>query len=201
MSHPLARPLVRELRNESQRAFTLIELLAVIGIIAILSAITFGIVKGVNERAAIGQAKAELASLAQSLEEYKRQYGDYPRVGTSATPETTASTGGQSGKFFNSLFGKLGPAGAPIDAKVFIEATKFSLSVATLPTGGNTTPVANAFLDPWGRFYVYAYASGWSTYQLLSAGPDGKILDAFDPSTGVVTPSTTDLDNIYANRN
>jgi len=208
MSYTLARPPVRDLRllrQESKRAFTLIELLAVIAIIALLSAITFGIVKGVNERAAIGQAKAELSVLAQALESYKRQYGDYPQVGTSSALESTASATGQSGKFFNSLFGKLGPTltVVAIDGKSFIEAAKFSLSSSTaLPTSGNKTAVANAFIDPWGRFYVYAYVSGWSTYRLLSVGPDGKVGDTFNNTTGAITASPNDgVDNIYSNSN
>ena len=209
----LARPTVRERRLHRQtgeRAFTLIELLTVIGIIAILSAITFGVVKGVQERAAIGQAKTELSVLATALEAYKGQYGDYPQVGTSSTPDTSTSTTNQSGKFFNSLLGKLGPTGAAIDGKVFIDATKFSLSDSTkLPATGDTIPVANAFIDPWGRFYVYAYASGWITYRLLSVGPNGKVGDTFNntalPSapngTGAITASATDGgDNIYANQ-
>ena len=205
--HTLARPPVREARLNSQarlRAFTLIELLTVIGIIAILAAITFGVVKGVNERAAIGQAKSELASLSQALEAYKLQYGDYPRAGGSATLESTASATSQSGKFFNALMGKLGPGTSPaaINGKVFIDSTKLSLSSSTvLPTRTDTNSVANAILDPWGRFYIYAYAAGWNTYRLLSVGPDGKMGDTFNPTTGVVTVSATDgADNIYANK-
>lgn len=204
--HTLARYPVREAglkRQDGSRAFTLIELLTVISIIAILSAITFGVIKGVNERAAIGQAKAELSSLALALEAYKGQYGDYPRAGNSATLDTTASTtSNQSGVFFNSLMGKLGPTGVAIDGKTFVDVTRLNLSSATvLPKPGDKTPVANAFIDPWGRFYVYAYAAGWTTYRLLSVGPDGKVGDSFNTTTGAVTSSSTDgADNIYANK-
>jgi prepilin-type N-terminal cleavage/methylation domain-containing protein len=204
--HTLARPPVRESRLNGQarlRAFTLIELLTVIGIIAILAGITFGVVKGVNERAAIGQAKAELASLSQAIEAYKLQYGSYPRAGTSSTLLTAAATNNQSGILFNALMGKIGPKGDPINGKVFVEASKLTLSSATtLPSPTDTVSVANAFIDPWGRQYVYAYAAGWLRYNLLSVGPDGKVGDSFNATSGAVTLDTSNggADNLYANR-
>jgi general secretion pathway protein G len=207
--HTLARLPAREARLNRQagkRAFTLIELLTVIAIIAILAAITFGVVKGVNERAAIGQAKGELASLSQALELYKMQYGDYPRVGTSNAVEasTAVTATSQAGKFFNALMGKVGPKGDPINGRTFVDASRFSLLSATaFPTAGNTTSVINAFIDPWGRSYVYAYAAGWTTYRLASPGPDGKLADTFNATTGMVTVATAangGADNIYANQ-
>jgi len=218
MFHTLARPPVRDVRlfrQESKRAFTLIELLAVVAIIGLLSAITFGIVKGVNQRAAVGQAKAELSVLAQALEEYKRQYGDYPQTGSSpVAPTGTATATSVQGELFNALMGKLGPTLVAIDGKQFIEPSKFSLqdtTTAGLPTTGNTTAVANGFLDPWGRLYMYYYrptGTAWtknSSYVLLSAGPDGKEAVTFS-STGVMTETAatttaTAADNIYANKN
>lgn len=216
LMHTLARPPVRETPLKSQarlRAFTLIELLTVIAIIAILAAITFGVIKGVNERAAVGQAKAELASLSQALEAYKAQYGDYPQTGTGAlAPGATAlTTGSTQYLLFNSLAGKLGPKGAAITGKSFIEVSRFSVFSTTatnLPTSTGGV-VNNAFIDPWGRLYVYYYrASGtaganWPGYILLSAGPDGAtgITTAPNATTGAFTPNATqDADNIYANR-
>ena len=216
--HTLARPPVREARLKRQagiRAFTLIELLTVIAIIALLAAITFGVIKGVNERAAIGQARAELASLSQALEAYKLQYGDYPRTGLGAvapsTSTTLAATHTQA-LLFNALVGKLGPklsnstevAASAMNGKSFVELSKFSLENANLPSTTTTAAVLNCFLDPWGRRYMYYYDSttaGWRlpSYVLFSVGPtstytaptatDGKYSDA------------NNLDNIYANRN
>lgn len=228
LMHTLARPPVREasrLFRSAQRAFTLIELLTVIAIIAILAAITFGVVKGVNERAAIGQAKAELASLAQALEAYKLQYGDYPRSAGAANSATatSASATDAPGILFNSLVGKLGPYRAtsnpnraPMNGKSLVELTRFTLqstATADMPSTGTTASVANAFLDPWGRRYLYYYKTGtaatppWSisSYILLSVGPNGGAPGfTLTGDTGVITVSgaaniTLEADNLYAN--
>ena len=210
-----ARPPVREARLQSQapaRAFTLIELLTVISIIAILSAISLNVVKGVKERSSVGLAKAEMAALSQALEMYKLQYGDYPQTGMSADtvaiPATTPSSSNVQYRFFNALAGKYGPTLASITSgKCFVDLARFSLfskEAVDMPTPTGSTPVANAFLDPWGQTYVYYYktagSSTWTspTYVLFSVGPDGINTD---PTTaGVVTyDDANNLDNIYAN--
>ena len=197
MFYPPTRPLVRGLRNEVHRAFTLIELLVVIGIIGILSAITFGIIKGVNERADLGQAKAELASLAQSLEEYKRQYGDYPQKPTAAV-------------FLQSLIGGNGPTGISMSpkGKSFIEVSKFTTSADPF------TDTTATLQDPWGRSYNYYYKTTgtWTnkTYVLYSFGPTiGATSTATtEPTTAQPNASgivnyldSSNLDNIYSNQN
>jgi prepilin-type N-terminal cleavage/methylation domain-containing protein len=222
--HTLARHPAREARLNRQagnRAFTLIELLTVIAIIAILAAITFGVVRGVNERAAIGQAKAELASLAQALESYKMQYGDYPRSdGANVANATTASTTDGPGVLFNALIGKLGPynvgtsSAATINGRSVVDLSRFSLQSATaLPaTPSTATLVANAFIDPWGRRYLYYYKTGtpaqWTKnpgYILLSVGPSvastgvAGITVSVD-GTYIVADPANEADNIYANK-
>lgn len=191
----LARPPVREARlnprQAANRAFTLIELLTVIGIIAILAAITFGVVRGVNERAAISQAKVEIASLAQALDAYKLQYGDYPQTTDPA-------------EFLQSLLGKRGPTGAAITLKTLIEVSKFSLSTL------NGDPIAVPSLtlqDPWGRNYLYYYYTRGTPinkrgYVIFSAGPDG-LSTAPTPLSGATggdakLTDAKNVDNIYS---
>jgi prepilin-type N-terminal cleavage/methylation domain-containing protein len=199
----------------SVRAFTLIELLTVISIIAILSAISLNVIKGVNERAAVGQAKAELAALSQALEMYKLQYGDYPQTGRTADLVTVTSplTSNVQYRFFNALAGKYGPKiNLLTGSKCFVDLARFTLvdtTAAAMPTAAGG-PVANAFLDPWGRTYIYNYKTvgnaAWTSpsYVLFSVGPDGLYAAADIPVTGVVnydtnTMNTSNLDNIYAN--
>jgi prepilin-type N-terminal cleavage/methylation domain-containing protein len=210
--HTLARPPAREARLQclaGHRAFTLIELLTVIAIIAILAGITFGVVKGVNERAAIGQAKSELAVLSQALESYKLQYGDYPQLGTNnATPATSSALAATHTQYylFNALTGKIGPKlTAYLGKPVLPDLSRFSLEKADTP--GSTTAVSNSILDPWGRRYMIYYrtnATGtpsWKHqgYILYSTGPDGKHSAPTD--TAIDYNHVDNLDNLYANRN
>ena len=66
--------------SSKPKGFTLIELLMVIAIILILAGITFGVSRGAQNAQARTKAKAELAVISQSLEQYKSVNGDYPWV-------------------------------------------------------------------------------------------------------------------------
>ena len=61
-------------------AFTLIELLTVIAIIAILGGILIPIIGGVSENARIASSKARLAQYINALELFKAEYNYYPTV-------------------------------------------------------------------------------------------------------------------------
>ncbi|MBC7366064.1 MAG: prepilin-type N-terminal cleavage/methylation domain-containing protein [Undibacterium sp.] len=158
-------------------AFSLIELLVVIAIVAILFSLTFGLVRGSRQRAALARAKAELSTLVQALEAYKLHYGDYPQTGAlqqaaAVIAGDVASTQAQS-VLFNALTGVFSPkqftAAARLNGPVFIDFQKLSLE-PTVNYRNNITLVAIAagspplkpvittsFLDPWGNRYLYYY--------------------------------------------
>jgi len=200
-------PLILQSRGV-RRAFTLIELLTVIAIIGILAAITFGVVKGVEERAAIQRARTELAVISQALEAYKRLYGDYPQTPAAASNSATAATASATdcpGILFNALVGKRGPMSTEtkINGKALVELGKFTVqsTLATDLPDNTAATKANAFVDPWGKRYLYLYKAGvWNnpSFVLYSVGPDG-IETA--PNNGVIDLTTLgNADNIYANR-
>jgi len=60
-------------------AFTLIELIVVVGIIAILSALILSTVGYARKKAARARAEAEIAAMSAACESYKADNGVYPR--------------------------------------------------------------------------------------------------------------------------
>ena len=62
----------------ARRAFTLVELLVVISIIAVLAALILPLAGSVNRVKKIDTAQAELQKIETQLENYKAKYGTYP---------------------------------------------------------------------------------------------------------------------------
>jgi prepilin-type N-terminal cleavage/methylation domain-containing protein len=163
-------------------AFTLLELLAVVAIIGVLALIAFTAVGGASDRTRRQRCHADLALLAQALEGYRAQFGDYPQTGPAVNdPAGTAATDDGPGVLFNALIGRRGPGVAlvPIESHQFVSISVLTLQADDLPAVESTRQTANAFLDPWGRRYLYFYRTGpaWNLRAplLLSAGPDGMV--------------------------
>lgn len=65
----------------NQKAFTLVEMLAVLAIIGILAAITMGIYGSVKGKAVESRLEAELARIELALQQYKSKNGQFPYSG------------------------------------------------------------------------------------------------------------------------
>src|SRR5207249_181878 len=68
-----------EVRIRSCTAFTLIEILIVIGIILFLAGLLLAISGFVQEKGKRSRAEAEIAAMSAALESYKADNGIYPR--------------------------------------------------------------------------------------------------------------------------
>ncbi len=120
--------------------FTLVELLVVVALIATLLGITFGFLRGAKQQATIGQVRAELAVIAQALENYRREYGDYPQAAD--TPE----------KLYQALSGLTGPTGSAISGRSLLAGAQIALLDPVHPTSA-----MNSLVDPWDNAYQYIY--------------------------------------------
>ncbi len=77
----------RQRTSKGRRAFTMIELLVVIMIIAVLAALVSQVASGAARQSKRKKAQGQIQALQEGLEQYKLEYGNYPRpVGGSLDP-------------------------------------------------------------------------------------------------------------------
>ena len=68
------------MRNRRYSAFTLIELIVVVGIIAVLAALVLSTVGYARKKGARARAETEIAAMSAASENYKADNGIYPRA-------------------------------------------------------------------------------------------------------------------------
>jgi general secretion pathway protein G len=168
--------------------FTLLELLVVVGLIAVLAGLVIGAGRRAVEAGHTARARAEIAALSVALENYRGAWGDYPRTADGAV-------------LLQALIGRQSPAGTPMQGRSFIDLAKFTTGAGADPL----TDFSAKLIDPWGRPYGYAYevpATGWmnSGFVLYSVGPDGTDAPALLPGGFADSAQSANLDNIYANQ-
>ncbi|MGD0463067.1 MAG: prepilin-type N-terminal cleavage/methylation domain-containing protein [Tepidisphaeraceae bacterium] len=95
----------------NRKAFTLVELLVVIGIIALLAGILLPVLNHVRRTSQITGQKADFQTIATALEQYKADFGDYPRNANLPT-WSVASTGFPAPVFYSLAVALLGPGPA-----------------------------------------------------------------------------------------
>ena len=139
------------------RAFTLVELLVVISIMAVLAGFTIPVLKTVKAAQQKKVARAELEHLQTALENYKAKYGAYP-------PSNQNLPGTYKAPFTNSMFPQL---------YYELAGTKINgLNFETLD-GSVSIPVASVNT---------AYGVGGFVNCTKGSGEDGAIAKNFLPS-------------------
>ncbi len=178
---------------KNKKAFTLMELLTVIAVMAILAGLLLPALRRARARARTAAAESMIASLQVALSMYNMDYGMYP---ASTAADATQNNGNSFGTTAaNNLVAALT---APTLGGPYMELRGSDLD--TEPT--NNLSHRNVVLDPWGRAYVYTArrpeaggdASGGpfhphpdpldNTYNIYSLGPDGMTFGINDPVTG-----------------
>ena len=173
-------------------AFTIIELLVVLAIIAILAAFSVVSFHHVLEDRNRKQAKVELEALRTALVSYRSDYGGYPKC-----PQEICTPGEclflSLAGFHNEKGGLQLPPYRPLVPPSIFGYDLSSFDAAEIPNVthnegkslmlwlSQTLDKDVAFLDPWGSEYVYEYPreDGEKGSLLFSMGPDGKTGDGF----------------------
>ena len=118
-------------------AFTLIEIMVVMGIIAVLAGMTLGGMSYYQEKMKFGRTQVLIASIESALEDYKRDNGSYP-VGGGVYPGTNEGT---TGVLFLALYGD--------GTNVYLDTLNPDL------TGRNKNVEASLIIDAWGNELGY----------------------------------------------
>jgi prepilin-type N-terminal cleavage/methylation domain-containing protein len=153
-------------------AFTLVELLTVIAIIAILAALVLGAGSGVMQKAARSRAAGEIQGMSTALEGYKADNGIYPVGNTAGAANSVlggapysqldpTATGGpyqtSSEALYQALSSQTNYATAPV------AGIKSYMTFKTSQIGNITAGQSSYIKDPWGNSYGYASGDSGDT--------------------------------------
>jgi prepilin-type N-terminal cleavage/methylation domain-containing protein len=158
------------MKSRSPQAFTLIEMLIVMVIIAVITGLVMGVAGLANTKAARARAQGEITALSSACESYKTDNGVYPRQGgtteaaddTSAPPLDPRVNGDPSSQqywdaslfLYQQLWGD-----ADLDGKGGDNGVKTYMDPKPNMLGYGADKKHVAYLqDPWGFSYGYSTA-------------------------------------------
>jgi type II secretory pathway pseudopilin PulG len=165
-------------------AFTLIELVLVVGIITVLGGLVLSTVGYARKKGARARAETEIAAMSAAIENYKSDNGIYPRGPASALTIGTVTIPANATDNLNAR-----TRGNPTDTTDPTYGAT-SLYLYTLLSGDNTGSVNRS---PTGKSYM-----AFKPNMLLPAGGSGAvtaIADPFGNSYGYSTANQTDPAN------
>ena len=177
---------------KNARRFTLVELLAVVALIAILSAIGFGSYSYAMGRAKESSTQALLKQLEAGLESFHAKNGYYPQSGgnfSCITVTVAAADGMVTTVDFGSAAGKLeratGNTRADRMKTELLETFIKAMDVEALKKHLNASGTIE---DAWGGTIYYCAPGRFNkaSFDIISAGPDGKFgKDGANDPTGI----------------
>ena len=171
-------------------AFTVIELIVVVGVIIILTGLVLSTVGYARKKGARARAETEIAAMSAACESYKADNGIYPRGNTTDALDarqnfdaTQAVYQNASLYLYNALFGATNGSRTPDTGK----RSYFAFKPNELSPNDQTQPVV-FIRDPFGNSYGYSTANQadpakgynptfdlWSTSGLTTTPPTATI--------------------------
>ena len=171
-------------RSRRPGAFTLIELLIVISIIAILAGLAFPAVQGALGQGRKAQARNDVNQLAAAIKAYQLEYGRLPSTGSSGD---TANADNRT------VVGALIQSNAQLNPRgiVFFEPKTAKGNKAGIGTD-------NTFYDPWGMPYAISLDTSYDNRLTADVGSGSQtyITTVIVQSAGPDTNMNSRADNI-----
>jgi len=164
--------------------FTLVELLVVIGIIAILAAILLPAMQGAFKKAETAQAQTEVKAIETALKAYYNEYSRWPHGSGNAGDYCYGGLGGYADNR------QLANVLRSVDADGNAGFKENPRKIAFLEVAQNSLDADGSFIDPWDNQYEITVDTGFDnnldgvkggygslkgrSVAVWSSGPDGK---------------------------
>jgi prepilin-type N-terminal cleavage/methylation domain-containing protein len=172
------------LSGRRRAAFTLVELLTVIAIIAVLAAMLLPVLAGVKRHAKIVQARLQCQDIASAIEQYDSVYGRFP-VSAGAQKAASLATGAGLGDFtYGGIFKS--PGGTPIPVEnppaaysapynliTNSEVVAILMDLTNYPNGTVVTANTNHVKNPQQTIFLNAKFSDYDPASNQQSPPGG----------------------------
>lgn len=164
---------------KNSKGFTLMEVVVVLGIIALLTAIMTPLVLNYMEEARKTKAAADVASIKSAIQQYVNDVRDWPAA-DNATNAERLYTGDYATDLPTDAGGCASAAANDYALKGYLIEKPSSIDAWDGKKGWNGSYIENDIVDPWGQSYIVYVERffgdiGTKHAWVLSAGPDGTI--------------------------
>ena len=181
----------RDRCGRRHNAFTLIELIVVVSIIAVLSALVLSTVGYARKKGALARAETEIVAMSAACENYKADNGIYPRDAATTDALNAQNSGDPRASqyqnaslyLYNALFGATNGSRTPASG-----ARSYFLFKPNMLFPADQTQNVQYIQDPFG------YSYGYSTIQAATQDATKGYNPTFDLWSTAGTTSASDPD-------
>jgi len=159
------------MKKTGTRAFTLIELMVVIGTIVILINLAFPVFQSVLERAKKVQAKNDVTQIVTAVNAFYTEYGRYP-TDQSTDAAAAYGAGGSSSKF---VFDELRAKTANLNTRQIVFISPPEDTTQASPKGRIGSD--GQFHDPWSSAYAFRIDADYDNQVANPYGTNGAGAD------------------------
>jgi prepilin-type N-terminal cleavage/methylation domain-containing protein len=165
------------MRRKNQKAFTIIEMLVVITVIAVLASILLPALSSAQKKAKITKIQSIVDSVTLALKQYRTDFGNYP---SADIPGVAGESSAECVYYYSAAAFVAGSSNSvSISAGPYMEFRLKDLTVTARTTNmdgdGDSDEPLYEVKDPWGNALIYAKPGTHNTnsFDLHSKGPDG----------------------------
>jgi prepilin-type N-terminal cleavage/methylation domain-containing protein len=204
-------------RAGRNRGFTMIEMVIVLGIIAILAAVLTPMVTNYVDQSRVAKAQSDARTIGEAISRFEKDVGRYPMWSTAnallqdatANVVTLRSPGNLPTETSPTAWTSATPTDPDCAASCQLDTLQNQL-LTNAPVYATTSSLARPFKwkgpymdlnsgsDPWGNTYlvniIHCKSTSNNACFVLSAGPNGQVETSFSISkTTSVAPSGDDI--------